>query len=106
LAAVLSSLQMGFRTLVIEKRSSEVWQVLGGIKSEFSKFGSALERVQKKLQEASNTMDRAAVRSRAVERKLREVQEPSKILSAGVPAEAEGPAQEDGDALIEPEAAA
>ncbi len=77
LAAVLSSLQMGFRTLVIEKRSSEVWQVLGGIKTEFGKFGSALEKVQKKLQEASNTMDRAATRSRAVERKLREVQEVS-----------------------------
>lgn len=75
LAAVLSSLQMGFRTLVIEKRSSEVWQVLGGIKTEFSRFGVALEKVKKKLNEASNTMDKAAVRSRAVEKKLREVQE-------------------------------
>jgi len=75
LAAVLSSLQMGFRTLVIEKRSSEVWQVLGGIKTEFSRFGAALEKVKKKLNEASNTMDKAAIRSRAVEKKLREVQE-------------------------------
>jgi DNA recombination protein RmuC len=75
LSAVLSSLQMGFRTLIIEKRSSEVWQVLGGIKTEFGKFGTALQKVQKKLQEASNTMDKAAVRSRAVEKKLREVQE-------------------------------
>jgi DNA recombination protein RmuC len=89
LAAVLSSLQMGFRTLIIEKRSSEVWQVLGGIKTEFSKFGTALEKVQKKLQEASNSMEDAATRSRAVERKLRAVQElpVDSILSGGVLAE-------------------
>jgi DNA recombination protein RmuC len=75
LAAVLSSLQMGFRTLVIEKRSSEVWQVLGGIKTEFSKFGLALEKVKKKLNEASNTVEDATTRSRQVEKKLRVVQE-------------------------------
>jgi DNA recombination protein RmuC len=75
LAALLSSLQMGFRTLAIEKRSSEVWEVLGGVKNEFGRFGKVLEKVQKKLQEASNTVDQAAVRSRAVARKLKTVQE-------------------------------
>jgi DNA recombination protein RmuC len=75
LAALLSSLQMGFRTLAIEKRSSEVWEVLGAVKNEFGRFGEVLEKVQKKLQEASNTVDKAAVRSRAVARKLRTVQE-------------------------------
>ena len=75
LAAVLSSLQMGFRTLAIEKRSSEVWNVLGAVKTEFGKFGTALEKVQKKLLEASNSIDDAARRSRAVERKLRTAQE-------------------------------
>jgi DNA recombination protein RmuC len=71
LAAMLTSLQMGFRTLAIEKRSSEVWNVLGAVKTEFGKFGAALDKVQKKLNEASNSIDDAAKRSRAVERKLR-----------------------------------
>ena len=75
LAALLNSLQMGFRTLAIEKRSSEVWDLLGGVKTEFGKFGSALAKTKKKLQEASNTIDKAAVRTRAIERKLRKVQE-------------------------------
>ncbi|HEY5893351.1 MAG TPA: DNA recombination protein RmuC [Chthoniobacterales bacterium] len=70
LAALLSSLQMGFRTLAIEKRSSEVWTVLGAVKTEFGKFGDALEKVQKKLQEATNSIDDASRRSRAVQRKL------------------------------------
>lgn len=74
LAAVLSSLQMGFRTLAIEKRSGEVWNILAAVKTEFWKFGSALEKVQKKLSEASNSIDDAARRSRAVERKLRTAQ--------------------------------
>ncbi len=73
LSALLSSLQMGFRTLALEKRSSEVWQVLGSVRNEFGKFGEVLSRVQKKLQEASHTVDQAAVRSRAVERTLRAV---------------------------------
>lgn len=75
LAAMLTSLQMGFRTLAIEKRSSEVWNVLGAVKTEFGKFGTALERVQKKLHEASNSIDEASRRSRAVERKLRAAEE-------------------------------
>ena len=73
LSALLSSLQMGFRTLALEKRSSEVWQVLGSVRNEFGKFGDVLAKVQKKLQEASHTVDQAAVRSRAVERTLRAV---------------------------------
>jgi len=75
LSALLSSLQMGFRTLAIEKRSSEVWDLLGVVKTEFGKFGTVLEKTRKKLQEATNTIDQAGVRSRAIERQLRKVQE-------------------------------
>lgn len=75
LAALLNSLQMGFRTLAIEKRSSEVWELLGVVKTEFGKFGDVLAKTKKKLQEASNTIDKAEVRTRAIERKLRDVQE-------------------------------
>ena len=75
LAALLNSLQMGFRTLAIEKRSSEVWKILSGVKTEFGKFGSVLDKTKKKLQEATNTIDDAAVRTRAIERKLKDVQE-------------------------------
>jgi DNA recombination protein RmuC len=75
LAAMLNSLQMGFRTLAIEKRSGEVWALLGAVKTEFGKFGDILDRTQKKLQEASNTIENAATRTRQIERKLRNVQE-------------------------------
>lgn len=75
LAALLNSLQMGFRTLAIEKRSSEVWELLGVVKTQFGQFGDALSKTKKKLQEASNSIDRAEVRTRAIERKLRDVQE-------------------------------
>jgi len=75
LAALLNSLQMGFRTLAIEKRSSEVWTVLGTVKTEFGKFGDILDKTQKKLQEASNTIETAARKSRTIERKLKNVQE-------------------------------
>lgn len=74
-AALLNSLQMGFRTLAIEKRSSEVWQLLGTVKTEFSKFGDILTGVKKKLEQASQIMDDAARRSRVIERKLRVVEE-------------------------------
>jgi DNA recombination protein RmuC len=74
-AALLNSLQMGFRTVAIQQRSSEVWQLLGTVKTEFGKFGSVLDGVKKKLDQASHTMDNAAKRSRAIERKLRRVQE-------------------------------
>jgi DNA recombination protein RmuC len=75
LAALLNSLQMGFRTLAVEKRSSEVWQLLGMVKTEFGKFGDVLARTKKKLQEASNTIDSAQVRTRVISRKLSKVQE-------------------------------
>ncbi len=74
LAAILNSLQMGFRTLAIEKRSSEVWMLLSAVKTEFGKFGDILDKTNKKLQEASNVMDDAARKSRTIERKLRAVQ--------------------------------
>ena len=75
LCAFLNSLQMGFRTLAIEKRSSEVWQLLSAVKTEFGNFGTILDKTQKKLQEASNVIEDAGRRSRAIERKLRTVQE-------------------------------
>lgn len=75
LTALLNSLQMGFRTLAIEKRSSEVWKILGAVKTEFGKFGDILDKTQKKLQEASNTIEDASRRSRAIERKLQDVHE-------------------------------
>ena len=74
-AALLNSLQMGFRTLAIEKRSSEVWQILGSVKSEFGKFGDLLDKTHKKLQEASNTIESAASKSRTIERRLDKVQD-------------------------------
>jgi len=74
-AALLNSLQMGFRTLAIQKRSSEVWKLLGAVKTEFGKFGDTLEGVKRKLDQASNTMDEAAKRSRVIQRKLRNVEE-------------------------------
>ena len=75
LAALLNSLQMGFRTLAIGKRSSEVWQLLGAVKTEFGKFGQVLAKTKKKLQEASNTIDQAEVRTRVISRKLSKVEE-------------------------------
>jgi len=74
LSALLNSLQMGFRTLAIEKRSSEVWKVLGGVKQEFVKFGDILDKTKKKLQEATNTIESAASKSRNIERKLNKVE--------------------------------
>jgi len=73
--AILSSLQMGFRTLAIQKRSSEVWNLLAAVKTEWTKDGDILEAVQKKLSQASETIEQAKTRSRAVGRKLRDVQE-------------------------------
>jgi DNA recombination protein RmuC len=74
LAALLNCLQMGFRTLAVEKRSSEVWALLGTVKAEFGKFGDILEKTQKKLQEASNTIDDATKKTRTIVRKLKDVQ--------------------------------
>ncbi len=91
LSAILNSLQMGFRTLAIEKRSSEVWTVLSAVKSEFGKFGDALDKVKKQLATASNSIEATGTRTRQLQRKLRSVEElpaeadPAKILgiSAG-----------------------
>lgn len=92
-AALLNSLQMGLRTLAIQKRSSEIWTLLGAVKTEFGKFGNALEGVKKKLEQAQNSMDDAAKKSRAIERKLRDIQElPAETTQAALPED-----------LIEPE---
>ncbi len=74
LAALLNSLQMGFRTLAIEQRSAEVWAVLGAVKSEFGKFGEALAHTRKKLDEASNSISKAETRTRQLSRKLSDVE--------------------------------
>ncbi|MEB2336078.1 MAG: DNA recombination protein RmuC, partial [Burkholderiales bacterium] len=74
LAAILSSLQMGFRTLAVEKRSSEVWQLLGAVKTEFGKFGDVLAKTKEQIDRASTTLGSAAVRTRAIERRLRDVE--------------------------------
>ena len=74
LAALLNSLQMGFRTLAIERRSSEVWAVLGAIKTEFGRFGEVLEATHRKLEQASRSIEAAGVRTRQIERKLRGVE--------------------------------
>jgi DNA recombination protein RmuC len=75
LAALLNSLQMGFRTLAIQKRSSEVWNLLAGVKTEFGKFGDALSSAKEKLDQAARKMEDVDVRSRAITRKLRDVEE-------------------------------
>ena len=75
LVAFLNSLQMGFKTLAIEKRSNEVWQILGAVKSEFSKFGSEMDATRKSLESVVNHIEKIGTRSRALERKLRDVQE-------------------------------
>ena len=75
LGAILNSLQMGFRTLAIQKRTSEVWSVLGAVKTEFGKFGGMLEKVQKNLQSAGDQLEEVmGKRTRAIERKLRQVE--------------------------------
>ncbi|HEX6430914.1 MAG TPA: DNA recombination protein RmuC [Niastella sp.] len=102
LSALLNSLQMGFRTLAIEKRSGEVWQLLGAVKTEFGNFGGILEKTQKKLQEASNVIEQAGVRSRAIEKKLRAVQELPKeeavaLIGQPNPLKLDGEDEEDGE---------
>ncbi len=84
LVAFLSSLQMGFRTLAIEQRSSEVWEILGAVKTEFGHFGGILDKTKKKLIEATNVIDQAGIRSRAIERKLKNVQELPAVNTAAL----------------------
>jgi DNA recombination protein RmuC len=74
ITALLNSLQMGFRTLAIEKRSSEVWQILGAVKSEFGRFGDVLANTKRQLQTVANSIDQAETRTRQIERKLRDVE--------------------------------
>jgi DNA recombination protein RmuC len=87
LSALLNSLQMGFRTLAIEKRSSEVWALLSRVKTEFGRFGDILDRTKKKLGEASKAIEDAATRSRVIHNRLRDVQHmpPAKIDRLGPP---------------------
>jgi DNA recombination protein RmuC len=90
LAALLNSLQMGFRTLAIEQRSSEVWKVLGAVKTEFHRFGDILARTKDKIDQASRTIEDAGVRTRAIERHLREVEslpehEAVRLIGSGGP---------------------
>jgi DNA recombination protein RmuC len=96
LLATLTSLQMGFRTLALEQRSAEVWEVLGAVKTEFGKFGEVLAKTKKKLGEASDTLDVAAVRTRAMERKLKGVEAlPDARVSQLIPGLAQPAAAED-----------
>jgi DNA recombination protein RmuC len=84
LAAILSSLHMGFQTLAIEQRTTEVWRVLGAIKTEFGKFGEVLNKVKRQLKTASRTIEETGVRSRAMERKLRSVERLPEVESSKV----------------------
>jgi DNA recombination protein RmuC len=74
LTAILNSLQMGFRTLAITKRSSEVWKVLGAVKTEFGKFGDIIDAAKRKIEAASRQFEQVDVRTRAIQRKLRGVE--------------------------------
>ena len=94
LLALLNSLQMGFRTLALEQRSAEVWEVLGAVKTEFDKFGLVLAKTKKKLEEATRTIDQAQTRSRAMTRHLRAVEAlPEGRAMALLPAEPEAGAE-------------
>lgn len=88
LAALLNSLQMGFRTLAIEKRSSEVWKLLASVRGEFGKFSGILDKVQTKLKQASNVVEDAASKTRTIERKLTKVQELPEERRPRLPADA------------------
>jgi len=101
LSAILNSLRMGFRTLAIEQRSSEVWQVLGAVKTEFGKFADVLAKTKKKLDEAANVIDSAGVRTRAIERRLRSVEAASdgdsqRLLGDAIGLPEEDPENENG----------
>ena len=105
LAAILTSLRMGFRTLAIERRASEVWKVLAAVKSEFGKFGTVLSRVKRQLDTASRTIDATEVRSRAMERKLRTVEQlPGEEARALLGLEASGEGDEAPPATTDTEA--
>jgi DNA recombination protein RmuC len=101
LAAILSSLRMGFQTLAIEKRASEVWEVLGAVKTEFGKFGEVLSTVKRQLGTVTRTLDKAEVRTRAMERRLRSVEklpetEAGRVLALEGGSSLHGPSAEEG----------
>jgi DNA recombination protein RmuC len=103
LLALMTSFQMGFRTLAIEKRSSEVWQTLGAVKTEFGKFGDALGAVKKKLDEASRRIDDTDRRTRVLTRKLRDVEalspdDSQRLLGAGFEVDGNGSGDDAGAA--------
>ena len=83
LGALLSSLRYSFQRVDMQKKSIEVWKVLGGAKTEFGKYAEVLAQVKKKLEEASNTVDKAAIRTRAIQRSLREVEASPLAMAAG-----------------------
>lgn len=95
LLALMTSFHMGFRTLAIEKRSSEVWKTLGAVKTEFSKFGDVLDSVKSKLDQASTQIEKTGVRTRAIERRLRDVET--------LPSEESRQLLEDGSAIADDE---
>lgn len=101
LAAILNTFRMGFRTLAIQQQSSEVWRVLGAVKTEFGKFGPMLVKVKKKLQEATNTIEDVETRKRVMDRKLRDVES---LPSGETVTMIGGPANDDtdpGDQMVE-----
>jgi len=106
LAAILSSLRMGFQTLAIEQRAAEVWSVLGAVKTEFAKFGDVLDKVKRQLNAATNTIEETGARTRAMERRLRSVEqmpeaEASRILD--LPATVEAMEQDEAEATPDQE---
>jgi DNA recombination protein RmuC len=105
---MLSSLQMGFRTLALQQRSSEVWQVLGAVKTEFGKFGAVLAKVKSQTETVLKTLDTAEVRSRAMGRALKKVEAlPDAQVAALIPIDpdfdGEGPAPRTRPGLAEDE---
>ncbi|MEI7833799.1 MAG: DNA recombination protein RmuC, partial [bacterium] len=103
--SILNSLQMGFRTLAIQQRSSEVWNLLAAVKTEWMKYGDLLEAVEKKLHQATDTVERAKTRSRAIGRKLKDVQElpaneAAKMLPLTISDEEEDAGESDIDEII------
>jgi DNA recombination protein RmuC len=109
LAALLSSLRMGFQTLAIEQQAVEVWRVLGGVKTEFARFEGVLAKVKRQLETASRTIDQTGVRTRAMERTLRAVEqlpdeEAERVLDLAAPVDESEP--EEPEEPEEPDAVA
>lgn len=102
--SILNSLQMGFRSLAIQQRSSEVWNLLAAVKTEWTKYGDVLDSVQKKLHQATETIEKAKVRSRAVGRKLKDVQQLPSLEAANLLSDdMTEPYESDGDEIEEPD---